>query len=214
MPPAKNTTKAAKAPKGTGPKKEKKDKKVSKNPPKKVIKEKAPPVEKPAPVEPSAPVEQPDVPESVAEFANVLTEIESALVTLRAMKTRVQKLEKQVQRERKVLEKAAKGKRKRVVDPNAEPAGFAKPGPVSPALAKFLGLKKGELIARTGVTKRINAYCKENGLQKESDKRTILPDKKLGDLLNVKKGDDVTFFNLQTYMKVHFPNKEGVYPTL
>ena len=79
---------------------------------------------------------------------------------------------------------------------------------------KFLGLKKGELIARTGVTKRINAYCKEHGLQKESDKRTILPDKKLGDLLNVKKGDDVTFFNLQTYMKVHFPNKEGIYPTL
>ena len=25
--------------------------------------------------------------------------------------------------------------------------------------------------------------------------------------------DDLTFFNLQKFMKVHFPNKEGVYPT-
>ena len=127
------------------------------------------------------------------------------------MKTRVQKLEKQVQRERKVLEKAAKGRRKRPVDPNAEPAGFAKPGIVSPALMKFLGLKKGELIARTGVTKRINAYCKEHKLQNEADKRRINAAAALRKLLKMNKTDELTFFNLQKYMKVHYPNKEGIF---
>jgi hypothetical protein len=30
-------------------------------------------------------------------------------------------------------------------------------------------------------------------------------------LLRLKKGDELTFFNLQKYMKVHYPNKDGVY---
>ena len=32
-------------------------------------------------------------------------------------------------------------------------------------------------------------------------------------LLRLKKGDEVSFFNLQKYMKVHFPNKDGVFPS-
>ena len=104
-----------------------------------------------------------------------------------------------------------KGKVKRVVDPNKPPSGFAKPGKVSDELATFLGLGKDELIARTEVTKRITKYCQERNLQKEEDKRTIHADKSLKDLLRLKKGDELTFFNLQKYMKVHYPNKEGVF---
>ena len=40
----------------------------------------------------------------------------------------------------------------------------------------------------------------------------INPDASLRKLLKMSKSDDLTFFNLQTYMKVHFPNKEGIYP--
>ena len=109
------------------------------------------------------------------------------------------------------MNKKMKGRVRRVVDPNKPPSGFAKPGPVSPELRKFLGLAKDELIARTEVTKRINAYCKEHKLQKEADKRTIHPDTTLKKLLNLKKGDELTFFNLQKYMKIHYPNKEGVF---
>ena len=50
-----------------------------------------------------------------------------------------------------------KGRVKRVKDPNAPPSGFAKPGPVSDELRKFLSLGKDELIARTDVTKKINS---------------------------------------------------------
>jgi len=110
------------------------------------------------------------------------------------------------------MEKKMRGRVKRVHDPNKPPSGFAKPGQVSDELRKFLSLPKDELISRTQVTKRITAYCKEHGLQQEEDKRKINPDATLTKLLRWKKGDDpVTFFNLQKYMKVHYPNKEGVY---
>ena len=59
----------------------------------------------------------------------------------------------------------------------------------------------------------VDDYCKEHKLQKEEDKRVLIPDATLSKLLRLKKGDELTFFNLQKYMKVHFPNKEGVFPT-
>ena len=97
-----------------------------------------------------------------------------------------------------------KGRVRRVVDPNKPPSGFAKPGPVSDELRKFLGLGKDELIARTEVTKRITAYCKEHNLQMEEDKRNINADANLKKLLRLGKDDKLTFFNLQKFMKVHY----------
>ena len=104
-----------------------------------------------------------------------------------------------------------KGKVKRVVDPNKPPSGFAKPGKVSDELASFLGLEKDELIARTEVTKRITQYCKDKKLQKAEDRRTIHCDAALKKLLRIPKGEQLTFFNLQKFMKVHYPNKDGVF---
>ena len=109
------------------------------------------------------------------------------------------------------MQKKMKGRAKRVVDPNKPPSGFAKPGPVSDELRSFLKLGPDELIARTEVTKKITEYCKKHNLQKAEDKRTINVDSALKKLLRLKKGDELTFFNLQKYMKVHYPNKDGVF---
>ena len=177
-----------------------------------------PVVEKPVVEKPE--VEKPVVDSEVdatpylEEFTSLVTELDSAMNTIKALRSRLIKLEKRVHKEHKVLVKKTTGKRRRATNPNAEPSGFAKPGPISEELRKFLSLGKGELIARTDVTKKINAYCKANGLQGESDKRKINPDSALRKLLNVPKNEELTFFNLQKYMKVHFPNKEGVFPTL
>lgn len=149
----------------------------------------------------------------VAEFAELTHMADSFIAMARSFKQHVQKLEKQVHKEHKALAKKARGKRRRQSDPNAPPSGFAKPGPVSEELRKFLKLGKDDLIARTEVTKAINSYCKAHDLQNLSDKRKILADAPLRKLLKLNKGDELTFFNLQTYLKVHFPNKEGVYPT-
>ena len=179
-------------------------------------------VEEVAPAEVVAPVEDvvAPAPEEVVndtpyvdEFAELTKMADSFIAMARSFKQEVQKLEKRVHKEHKALAKKARGKRRRQADPNAPPSGFAKPGPVSDELRKFLKLGKEELIARTEVTKAINAYCKEHELQNGSDKRKILADAPLRKLLKLNKSDELTFFNLQTYLKVHFPNKEGVYPT-
>ena len=162
-------------------------------------------------------VENTAAPEVVAEdnydqeFATVLEQLTAAQSVLKSLTTTVRQLEKRVARDRKVMQKKMKGRAKRVVDPNKPPSGFAKPGPVSDELRKFLNLGADELIARTEVTKKITEYCKAHNLQKVEDKRTINVDSALKKLLRLKKGDELTFFNLQKYMKIHYPNKEGVY---
>ena len=145
------------------------------------------------------------------EFATVLEQLASAQTVLKSLTTQVRQLEKRVARDRKVMQKKMKGRAKRVVDPNKPPSGFAKPGPVSDELRSFLKLGPDELIARTEVTKKITEYCKKHNLQKAEDKRTINVDSALKKLLRLKKGDELTFFNLQKYMKVHYPNKDGVF---
>lgn len=175
--------------------------------------EQAPPVEQPVEttVVENVVVDENDDESYDHEFATLHEQLTLALQTVKAVTSSLKSLEKRVARDRKVMNKKMKGRTKRVVDPNKPPSGFAKPGPVSKELATFLGLKEGELIARTEVTKKITEYCKKHKLQKVEDKRTINVDSTLKKLLRVKKGEELTFFNLQKYMKVHYPNKEGVF---
>lgn len=194
------------------PKKTSSSKKAKKTTPKKAEPAPAPaPVVEETPVVEPVPVETQQTDNYDSEFTDIQDDLKAALALVKSLTSRVAKLEKRVQRDRKVMDKKMKGRAKRVVDPNKPPSGFAKPGPVSDELRKFLSLSKDELIARTEVTKRITAYCKEKDLQKTEDKRTIHPDDSLKKLLRMKKGDELTFFNLQKYMKVHYPNKEGVF---
>ena len=146
------------------------------------------------------------------EFTHILGQLKTLQTTLKELTIYTTKLEKRVAKEQKVLHKKAQGKGKRKNAGNKSPSGFSKPGPISDELRTFLGVGKDELVARTEVTKKINTYCREKGLQDKNDKRKLLPDKTLTKLLRIGKGDELTFFNLQKYMKVHFPNKDGVFP--
>jgi len=145
------------------------------------------------------------------EFTVLKSQLVDALTLVKNLTSTVVALERRVARDKKVVDKKMKTKPKRVRDPNAPPTGFQKPLKVSDELQKFLGIADGVLIARTEVTKAINAYCKEHVLQKEEDKRTICPDATLTKLLRIKKGDVLTFFNLQKYLKPHYPDKDGVF---
>ena len=109
---------------------------------------------------------------------------------------------KKLQRQMKKLLK----QQKKEADPTIEKkvSGFAKPTHVSSELASFLGLEKDELIARTEVTKRINKYVKEHGLQDEANKRIILLNDELKKLVSPPDDVQLTFFNLQRYLKHHY----------
>jgi chromatin remodeling complex protein RSC6 len=111
-------------------------------------------------------------------------------------------LERQTARELKNAQKASQKKKRKVG--NRAPSGFVKPTLISNELAGFLGKPEGSEMARTDVTREINKYIRTNNLQDKENGRKINPDKKLTSLLKLKKGDELTYFNLQRYMSPHF----------
>jgi upstream activation factor subunit UAF30 len=119
-----------------------------------------------------------------------------------ALKTEYRNLEKTWSKELKAAQKLG-SKRKRKAG-NRQPSGFVKPTKISDELAKFLGIASGSEMARTDVTRGINTYIRAQNLQDKDNGRKINPDAKLAALLNLKKNDELTYFNLQRYMSPHF----------
>jgi chromatin remodeling complex protein RSC6 len=160
----------------------------------------APPVATPAPV-----VESND-----ASMSSKLTvfggKIQQALSMLASIKAEFKTLEKNVARELKNAQKLSSRKNK--TNTNRQPSGFVKPTRISDELAQFLGKTIGTEMARTDVSKEINAYIRSNGLQDKSNGRKINADSKLSTLLKLNKEDELTYFNLQRYMKHHFIKAE------
>lgn len=123
-------------------------------------------------------------------------------VTISSLKSEYRILEKKWSRELKVaLKLNSKRKRK---SGNRAPSGFVKPTKISEELADFLGKEHGTEMARTAVTRDINAYIRSNQLQDKDNGRKINPDAKLASLLKLKNTDELTYFNLQKYMSPHF----------
>ena len=81
---------------------------------------------------------------------------------------------------------------------------FLKLRPISDELASFMGLSPKSQKSQTDVTKFIATYVKEHSCFDPSFKRRIIPDAKLGKLLRIKDGQEVTYLNLQSFLKVHF----------
>jgi upstream activation factor subunit UAF30 len=151
-----------------------------------------------APVEPVHELETP-VCEQSMEFLAKLQQI-SGMIS--ALKSEYRALEKKWTRELKASQKLnIKRKRKSI---NRAPSGFVKPTRISDELAKFLEKPSGSEMARTEVTRDINAYIRKNNLQDQANGRKINPDAKLAALLKLKKTDELTYFNLQRYMSPHF----------
>lgn len=137
--------------------------------------------------------------EQSTEFNAKLQQLASLISSL---KSEYKGLEKKWQRELKAAQKQS-SKRKRKSG-NRAPSGFVKPTRISDELASFLGKDKGTEMARTAVTRDINAYIRTNNLQDKANGRQINPDAKLAALLKLQKTDVLTYFNLQKYMSPHF----------
>jgi len=81
---------------------------------------------------------------------------------------------------------------------------FLKLRPITDELASFMGLPSKSQKSQTDVTKFIAGYVKSHSCFDPTFKRRILPDSKLAKLLRVKDGQEVTYLNLQSFLKVHF----------
>jgi upstream activation factor subunit UAF30 len=136
------------------------------------------------------------------DFSSFLTKLQNVTSLLSALKSEFRLLEKKSARQLKVSQKAS-AKRKQSSS-NRAPSGFVQPTLISDELAGFLGKTKGSKMARTEVTREINAYIRSNNLQDKENGRRINADNNLSTLLKLKKGDELTYFNLQRYMSPHF----------
>lgn len=190
---------------------------------KEVPKEPAP-VEKKAPAKPRTvkvqqePVVAPKKEEVVAEVpattddAPVTTEdpmknLQDKIVAVTALFKEVQVGLKGVARDYDKLKKIVEKIQKKRENARKSPSGFAKPNKISNELCDFIGVPHGTEKSRTDITRYINSYVKEHNLNKPTNRRVILPDAKLKAILNVKEGEEVTFFILQRLISHHFPPK-------
>ncbi len=132
--------------------------------------------------------------------------------------SRVREAVKATQEAAKQAKKEARdSKKKRRVDPSTMTPeqkaawearrannAFLKQKPLSPELAAFMGIKAGEKRSQTEVTKFISEYVKTHNCYDPSFKRRIIPNAALAKLLRVDDKTEVTYLNLQKFLKVHF----------
>lgn len=161
--------------------------------------------------EKKAPVEKPSVLDVVnKQFDELLSTISAEIESIKTEKKNVgvkylKSLNKQVVALRKSTMKLSKQKKKTVRKSN-NVSGFLKPVTISKEIAEFTGWSVKDKHSRVEVTKYICNYIKENDLQDPSDRRKIIPDEKLQNLLgyNPKKDEPLRYYSIQTYLKKHF----------
>ena len=136
-----------------------------------------------------------------AQFASISSKLQQVVAFAATLRSELRALERHAVKEIRIAQKASAKKRRKVG--NRAPSGFVKPTLISKELSEFLGKTDGSEMARTEVTREINAYIRNNNLQDKENGRRINPDTKLKSLLKLKKGEELTYFNLQRYMAPH-----------
>lgn len=137
-------------------------------------------------------------------FNKLLTQFQDVQSVMKVLSTNLKVLQKQYlkdQRESKKL--SLKKQAKKANSGKKTTSGITSPTPITPDLAKFLGLDENQMIPRTKVTSMVIEYIKKNDLQNKENKKQIIPNVALESILQAN-GEVVTFFNLQTYLKKHF----------
>jgi len=138
-----------------------------------------------------------------SEYTEFMTKLQQVGTLISSLRSDFRSLEKKSSRDLKLANKA-NAKRARKQKGNRSPSGFVKPTLISTELATFLGKEAGTQMARTEVTREINAYIRLHVLQDKANGRKINADSSLSSLLKLKEGEELTYFNLQRYMSPHF----------
>ena len=136
---------------------------------------------------------------------NVVQLLADKIVSLALLVKDIQSSIKPVLKEHDKLRKIVERIQKKRDNARKSPSGFAKPNKISDELCDFIGVPHGTEKSRTDITRYINAYVKEHNLNKPTNRRIILPDDKLKNILKINNDEEVTFFILQRLISHHFP---------
>lgn len=89
--------------------------------------------------------------------------------------------------------------------PQTSVRGFRRPCRISDAMCEFIGKPVGSASSRVEVNNAINEYIKAHKLIDPDNAQHILPDDQLWTLLSENaKGNRITYFSIQKYIKHHF----------
>ena len=151
-------------------------------------------------------------PPAISPVQTRITQLQTIVSTLLTQVREVSKeltsLQKDYAKEQRVWQRQQEKLNKKKAKSNkgnAHQSGIAKPAYISKELCSFIGVNADTKMARTEVIKYINKYIKDHQLQDAKNKKVIVPDAKLRKLLRSDpKKDEVTYFNLQTFMKPHY----------
>jgi hypothetical protein len=172
-----------------------------------------------APVAAPAPAPVASAVSDVRSADAILTSVQEALKSLNTeVTTRVRALVADALAATKALKRESRESKRRV---RKDPAtmtpeeratyearrannAFLKLRPITPELCSFMGLPTASERSQTDVTKFVSQYVKSHNCFDPNFKRRIIPDAKLAKLLRVKDGQEVTYLNLQSFLKVHF----------
>jgi len=149
-----------------------------------------------------------DVVENIRQIrARVSADLKQAIAdALNAAKTAARDI-KDARRKRRVKKDVADmtPEEKAVHELRRSKNAFLKPRALSAELCTFMSLPAGSQRSQTEVTKFVSTYVKSHNCFDPANKRRIIPDGVLSRLLKVTDKDTVTYLNLQSYLKAHFP---------
>jgi chromatin remodeling complex protein RSC6 len=174
------------------------------------------PVEEEQPAEPKvrAPRREVNVETVVQSFDELVKQVDEHITEakssggsgtkfLRSLNKRLKTLKHDTER---LVARGVKGSKKTRTKRENSNGGFMKPVKLSPEMYKFTGWDSTKEYSRVDVTKYICNYVKTHNLQDSADKRRIICDTKLTNLLKVdsKSGEQLTYFGIQKLLKPHF----------
>lgn len=148
----------------------------------------------------------------VRQLSTMAELLDTLAKTSKSLTAEMKALTKDVNKLR--VSKSSGKKQKRVVNPDIprKLGALEKPVPISDELAEFLCLTKGEMYSRQQVTQGVNKFVKDHDLQNPENRRYILLESEQGlRLKSLLRDPDqpLTFFNIQRYLKVHYPKVES-----
>jgi uncharacterized protein YfiM (DUF2279 family) len=135
----------------------------------------------------------------------ILEQLSALLETTRKLQSSAKAAKVVASKELKEAKKS-KGKVRDLNRKKRTPTGFAVPTQLSDDLCAFLGLAKKTVMSRTDVTKSITAYVKGHSL---TVGRKINADAPLRKLLGLATDAELTYFNLQSFLKHHYTKPAG-----
>jgi upstream activation factor subunit UAF30 len=155
------------------------------------------------------------------ELLNIKTSVNSLMLKLRQYKKRVDKILKDNSIDNTSNEKPPKSIKTQEPKETKEPkepkekkprkkkeveiqSAILKSASLSKELCEFLGKSEDTEMLRTEVTKEIYKYIQDNNLQDSENKKLINPNDQLIKLFNLEEKQELTYFNIQTFLNKHF----------